>query len=57
MAYDEEELFSADGVGLLLCGVKVFFLADVGHEGDNFVAFVDEPREDARRVQSARVRQ
>jgi hypothetical protein len=28
--------------GLLLCSLEIFLLANIGHEGDNFISFVLE---------------
>lgn len=48
--HDAEELAGTDGESLLLGGGKVLLLSNVGHEGDDLVALVDEPGEDARGV-------
>lgn len=50
LTHDAEELLGSNGVGLLLGGLKVLLLTDIGHEGDDLVPLVDEPGENARSV-------
>lgn len=45
--YDAEEFLRSDGQSFLLCGCKVLFLTNVGHESHNFISLVNQPCQNA----------